>query len=266
MAKDPATLWYWNDWNGGTMTLSRHLKGCYMDLLSAQFNSGPLSLEEIKTILGSDFGQSWPAIQKKFKQADGLFFNERMEAEKEKRKQHSKKQSENVKKRWEKYDGNTIVYTKPIPLENENEDENENLLKKENEKFLVPQILQTGYQRFPTYTKSKTDDYHAVLRIINFMIEQHDLKGFQDDASKEKIKGTFEAIAEQITKDPFWINKPIKSIANNIQEFYNKIKNPQHANVKQPTSRQAASKQSIDYLLNSIGNDMERIRKEDSRA
>jgi len=40
--KDPAVLWYWNDWGGGTRTMSRQLKGCYMDLLEAQFNSGPL--------------------------------------------------------------------------------------------------------------------------------------------------------------------------------------------------------------------------------
>jgi len=99
-----------------------------MDILSAQFNSGPLSLEEIKTVLGSDFGSSWPALQKKFSQTNGKFFNERMEAEKEKRKKHSEKQSENVKKRWNKYDGNTTVYTKPIPLENENENRNENEL------------------------------------------------------------------------------------------------------------------------------------------
>jgi hypothetical protein len=87
MAKDPAMLWYWSDWHSGTSLLTRFLKGCYMDLLHAQFNNGRLSLEEIKTCLGSDFGQVWPALQKKFKQDDnGLFFNERLELEKEKRK------------------------------------------------------------------------------------------------------------------------------------------------------------------------------------
>lgn len=87
MAKDPAMLWYWADWHSGTSLLSRFLKGCYMDLLNAQFNFGPLSLEEIKTCLGSDFGQAWPTLQKKFKKTEnGLFFNERLEEEKIKRK------------------------------------------------------------------------------------------------------------------------------------------------------------------------------------
>lgn len=70
-----------------------------MDVLHAQFNSGPLSLEEIKTVLGSDFGTSWPTIQKKFKQTDaGLFFNERLEAEKVKRKTFTESRRKNLAK------------------------------------------------------------------------------------------------------------------------------------------------------------------------
>lgn len=99
MAKDPAILWYWNDWHGKTITLSRYLKGCYMDLLHAQFNNGRLSLEEIKTVLGSDFGPAWPTISKKFTVDDtGKYFNERIETEKENRAKFREKQSKNGKK------------------------------------------------------------------------------------------------------------------------------------------------------------------------
>jgi hypothetical protein len=96
MAKDPAILWYWNDWQGGTSTFTRHLKGCYMDLLNAQFNTGKLSLAEIKTVLGTDFGSTWPTLQKKFKEESGLFFNERMEEEKQKRKAFSESRRKNL--------------------------------------------------------------------------------------------------------------------------------------------------------------------------
>lgn len=86
MAKDPAMLWYWSDWHSGTVTLSRFLKGCYMDVLHAQFNSGHLSLEEIKNVLGSDFGQSWPSLNKKFSVDEaGKYFNVRLEQEQIKR-------------------------------------------------------------------------------------------------------------------------------------------------------------------------------------
>ena len=86
MAKDPAMLWYWSDWYSGTSTMTRFMKGCYMDVLHAQFNNGRLSLEEIRTVLGSDFGQAWPTLQKKFA-ADpaGKYFNERLEHEQLKR-------------------------------------------------------------------------------------------------------------------------------------------------------------------------------------
>lgn len=117
MAKDPAFLFYPNDWTGGTGLLTRHLKGCYIDLLIAQFNNGHLSLEEIRTVLGTDFS-AWNTLQKKFAQdAAGKFFNGRLEAEVNKRKEYSLKQTERIKKRWAKPpSGNTTV----LPLEDEN--------------------------------------------------------------------------------------------------------------------------------------------------
>lgn len=97
MAKDPAVLWYFNDWHGGTVTFSRFLKGCYMDLLYAQFNNGHLSIDEIKTVLGSDYGSAWPNLQKKFKVDElGLYYNERLLFEKSKRKSYSKSRKDNL--------------------------------------------------------------------------------------------------------------------------------------------------------------------------
>jgi hypothetical protein len=122
MAKDPATLFYWNDWHSGTVTLSRFLKGCYMDILHAQFNSGHLHLDEIKTVLGSDFGQSWPILQKKFKQdPNGLFFNERLLTESVKRRSYTKSRRDNLQNDTE---------TSPhmgAHMENRNEIENRRL-------------------------------------------------------------------------------------------------------------------------------------------
>jgi len=97
MAKDPAVLWYWNDWQGGTVAMTRHLKGCYMDLLHAQFNLGRLSLAQVKTVLGGDFG-TWPILQEKFKRdADGNYYNEKAEKEKEKRLKFTESRRNNLK-------------------------------------------------------------------------------------------------------------------------------------------------------------------------
>lgn len=103
--RDPAMLWYWDNWYSGTQLLSRFLKGCYMDLLHAQFNNGHLSLEEIKTCLGSDFGQSWPTLQKKFtRDENGMFFNERTELEKNRRAKFVESRSNNKSGRKKSYD------------------------------------------------------------------------------------------------------------------------------------------------------------------
>lgn len=89
MAKDPAFLFYPGDWLGGTMLLTRHQKGCYIDLLMAQFNSGPLSLDHIKTVLGQDQAM-WTVLREKFKTDNsGRFFNEKLATEIEKRKAYT---------------------------------------------------------------------------------------------------------------------------------------------------------------------------------
>lgn len=98
MAKSPAINWYFDNWHGGTLGFNRHQKGCYIDLLNAQFQLGPLSLEQIKNILGSDF-PSWDVIKCKFVQdADEKFFNERLAAEIDKRNKFSEKQKKNGEK------------------------------------------------------------------------------------------------------------------------------------------------------------------------
>lgn len=126
MAKDPAMLWYWNDWHSGTVLMSRFLKGCYMDILHAQFNNGPLSLDEVKAVLGGDFGQSWPILQKKFSvNPDGLFFNDRLEQEKIKRKEFTESRRKNRLKKtydttYDKHMNNHMIEH----MENENENRN----------------------------------------------------------------------------------------------------------------------------------------------
>jgi len=92
-----------------------------MDLLHAQFNNGPLTLDEIKTILGADFG-SWPALQKKFEtDVNGNFFNERLEVEKTKRKNFVSSRHKNLKSTHMDTHMRTHMARH---MENENEDVN----------------------------------------------------------------------------------------------------------------------------------------------
>lgn len=173
MAKDPAMLWYWGDWHSGTTLMSRFLKGCYMDLLHAQFNNGPLSLDEVKTVLGGDFGQAWPTLQKKFSvNPKGLFFNERLEFEKNKRKAFSESRSKNRLNKT-----HDVSYDKHMNehminhMENENENRNEikkssliNDFINENEIDATIQYLKITAQR--SYTAAEILNYWPAFLII----------------------------------------------------------------------------------------------------
>lgn len=138
MAKDPATLWYWNDWQGGTVTLTRHLKGCYIDLLHAQFNNGRMSLSQIKTVLGVDFGASWPILQAKFKKDENdLYYNVRAEEEKLKRQSfvNSRKSNGLTGGRPKKPNGYPNGKPKNNLTENENENRNDTAIVVKNGEY-----------------------------------------------------------------------------------------------------------------------------------
>lgn len=83
MGKDPAFLFYPGDWLGGTMGMTFEEKGVYLELLILQFNRGHLTSH----MIGQTVGQLWVTVEDKFVKDDkGLFFNERLDIEKAKRK------------------------------------------------------------------------------------------------------------------------------------------------------------------------------------
>lgn len=129
MAKDPAFLFYPGDWLGGTMLITRHHKGCYMDLLMAQFNNGPLSLDQIKAVLGQDQA-AWTVLQEKFTvDNSGRFFNKKLAAEIEKRKAFTASRRNNLEGKKDKISHmeDHINNHTDNRMENENENEKEDL-------------------------------------------------------------------------------------------------------------------------------------------
>lgn len=200
MAKDPAILWYWNDWQGGTMTLTRNQKGCYMDLLAAQFNSGPLSLEQVKTVLGTDQA-NWTVLQAKFKKkvenGNELFFNERMESEKNRRRAFVEKQSENGKL------GGRPKKPKQKPTLKPNETNKENEIEDETETEIVIETSKGGpgenrKTEFLANTKWKQEFCMAkglqILQLEKLMFEfisDCDLKGEYVDSYKRYFTNWF---------------------------------------------------------------------------
>ena len=90
-SKDPAVLLYTNDFLSGTFTMSDEQVGKYMRLLCIQHQKGFLLEKDMLNICKS-YDED---VYSKFVIRDGLYINERMESEAEKRKLYSKSRSDN---------------------------------------------------------------------------------------------------------------------------------------------------------------------------
>ena len=94
MAKDPAFLFYPGDYVSGTMGMTFEEKGAYMDLLMLQFNRGHMNMHMIQHTVG----HLWEQVKCKFIQDDeGLWYNVRLDIEKDKRKIFTESRRNNIK-------------------------------------------------------------------------------------------------------------------------------------------------------------------------
>ena len=94
MAKDPAFLFYPNDYIGGTMGMTFEEKGAYIEILMLQFNRGHMTSH----MIGQLVGQLWESIKCKFIQDEqGLWYNVRLDQEKDKRMAFTQSRRNNVK-------------------------------------------------------------------------------------------------------------------------------------------------------------------------
>jgi uncharacterized protein YdaU (DUF1376 family) len=89
MSKDPAFLFYPNDYLGGTMGMTFEQKGAYIDLLIFQFNNHHFTEEQAKQVLSICFANAWQVIKNKFKKEGEFYFNERLRTEVDKRKAYT---------------------------------------------------------------------------------------------------------------------------------------------------------------------------------
>ncbi len=211
MAKDPAFLFYPGDWLGGTMYLTRAQKGAYFDLLMAQFNSGPLSLEKIKVVLGPDWSL-WPAIQDKFiKNEDGLYFNERLAAEKLNRQNYVKGRGENRKSGSKKvkitHDKTYVEsYDKSYEKHMENEIINENeVFEIENTKKNVKKSEIEILSKYHGEMIQVLDEFNNI-----FKSKYSNTTAIQNNYEFWRKKYEFNEIIQainQIPKNKFWCDK-----------------------------------------------------------
>lgn len=105
MAKDPAFLFYSNDFLTGTMTLTFEDRGKYITLLCLMHQQGRLNEESVKFIVG-DISNN---LMSKFsRDVDGNWFNKRLEEETDRRNKFTESRRNNAKKKVNTETSNTI--------------------------------------------------------------------------------------------------------------------------------------------------------------
>jgi hypothetical protein len=178
MAKDPAFLFYSNDFLTGTYLMSDEQVGKYIRLLCLQHQKGQLSKKDMLHICKT-YDKD---IFDKFTEKEDFYFNERLLEESTKRKSYSESRKNNRKSK----DMNNICKTYDKHMENENENEDV--------------IINTSYN-----TKPKNLDFKELPEIkIGSAIELLSITK-KVKATKEQIIGLWEVFKVQnLTGDNYY--------------------------------------------------------------
>lgn len=203
MAKDPAFLFYPNDYIGGTMGMTFEQKGAYIELLMLQFNRGHMDSHMINHTVG----QLWHVIKSKFTQDEnGLWYNQRLDIEKTKRKAFSESRRNNIKGKNQFTQGHMTKH-----MENEDEDVNDIINDNDNEKLMMPFTSEKFIKYWGIWKDYKTKEYNFKFKSISS--EQAGLNKLV------KLSDGYEETAIKIIEE---------SLANNWKGFF-KLKNETNA-------------------------------------
>jgi uncharacterized protein YdaU (DUF1376 family) len=136
MAKDPAFLFYYQDFLVGTEFMSNEEKGIYITALCHMADKGSLSPKHMQSICkGYAFTE---LLQSKFKtDSNGFYYNERLIEEIEKRRKYSESRRNNAK--------NVKAYAKHMENENENTNTSFSLNTNSKENDILQYFAAKGY-------------------------------------------------------------------------------------------------------------------------
>ncbi len=132
MGKSPAVLFYTSDFISGTAFMNFKQRGMYITLLCLQHQQGHLREEDMIELCG---GRDEKVFAKFIIDEDGLYYNERMEKEFQKRIKYSESRKQNVQKRYERQEHMNYIcstYVEHMENENENININEDLIVQSN--------------------------------------------------------------------------------------------------------------------------------------
>jgi hypothetical protein len=168
MSKDPAFLFYSSDFLTGAMFLTDEQTGKFIRLLCVQHQKGRLREKDMLKICKT---YDEDVFEMFTKDDENLFYNERLEAEVNKRKAYSESRRKNRKNKTTPLKNTSLTYVKHM----ENENENRNVNEVENTTELYPgfedfwilydkkkgskKIAEKKWQKLPYKTKVEIMEY-----------------------------------------------------------------------------------------------------------
>lgn len=182
-------------------------KGAYMELLMMQFHRGHMT----EDMIGQTIGQLWGRIKVKFEQDEnGLWYNDRLDKEKEKRKNftESRRNNKNGTNQYSKKSAHTTTHMN-YHMENENVNTINNTVntfgEKQLEEMIIQEMLQIWKKYNPNYQAVVEDDYPALLQLAYKIAKAKGWK--KDEVVNGKLKSTLESwerIVQFIKRDSFY--------------------------------------------------------------
>lgn len=198
MAKDPAVLFYTNDFLTGTFTMSDEQVGKYIKLLCLQHQKGLLSEKDMLSICKS-YDED---IFAKFIKTDAGFYNQRMKDEADKRKQYSESRRKNKMKKKDDEHMINISESYDKHMENENENEIVNINKDKNESknaksktdvalVFISNEWQELWQGWVEHKRSQFKDKYKTAQSEQIAINQLvEMSGGEIETAREIVKAS----------------------------------------------------------------------------
>jgi uncharacterized protein YdaU (DUF1376 family) len=167
MSKDPAFLFYPNDYLGGTMGMTFEMKGAYIDLLIFQFNNHQFTESQAKQVLSICFSSVWEVLKNKFKKDGEFYFNERLREEIDKRKAFSESRRINALHDKKPRKSKPKAYAKHMGNENENENKDKTKDKTKDKVLHLDVVLLTDIEYQKLITKYGKQSTEKAIEILN---------------------------------------------------------------------------------------------------
>jgi hypothetical protein len=199
MSKDPAFLFYSSDFLTGTMFMDNEQVGKFIRLMCAQHQKGRLTEKDMLKICGT---HDEDIFEKFALDGAGLYYNERLEQEVEKRKAYSESRRNNRKKKEDMID-TSLSYVQHMENENENIIDNvviDKPIEEKPKRFIKPTIEQLEAYMEERGMNNIANRFYDHYEANGWKIGKNSMKDWK--ASVRTWEPNHKKITTQSTKQP----------------------------------------------------------------